>query len=79
MQLFLDGSDIDKIRKYCGLGLIDGRRGSQGAMETPRENKLWPEMYWHHMSYDRYFLIGDTDRCDRGPQRPLLVSQAQLL
>ena len=24
MQLFLDGSDIDKIRKYCGLGLIDG-------------------------------------------------------
>ena len=24
MQLFLDGSDIEKIRKYCGLGLIDG-------------------------------------------------------
>ena len=24
MQLFLDGSDIDKIRKYCGVGLIDG-------------------------------------------------------
>ena len=24
MQLFLDGSDIDKIRKYSGLGLIDG-------------------------------------------------------
>ena len=24
MQLFLDGSDIDKIRKYYGLGLIDG-------------------------------------------------------
>lgn len=24
MQLFLDGSDIDKIRKYCGIGLIDG-------------------------------------------------------
>ena len=24
MQLFLDGSDIDKIRKYCELGLIDG-------------------------------------------------------
>ena len=24
MQLFLDGSDIDKIRKYCGLGLVDG-------------------------------------------------------
>ena len=24
MQLFLDGSDVDKIRKYCGLGLIDG-------------------------------------------------------
>ena len=24
MQLFLDGSDIDKIRMYCGLGLIDG-------------------------------------------------------
>ena len=24
MQLFLDGSGIDKIRKYCGLGLIDG-------------------------------------------------------
>ena len=24
MQLFLDGSEIDKIRKYCGLGLIDG-------------------------------------------------------
>ena len=24
MQLFLDGSDINKIRKYCGLGLIDG-------------------------------------------------------
>ena len=24
MQLFLDGSDIDKIRKYHGLGLIDG-------------------------------------------------------
>ena len=24
MQLFLDGSDIDKIREYCGLGLIDG-------------------------------------------------------
>ena len=24
MQLFLDGSDIDKIRHYCGLGLIDG-------------------------------------------------------
>ena len=20
----MDGSDIDKIRKYCGLGLIDG-------------------------------------------------------
>ena len=24
MQIFLDGADIDKIRKYCGLGLIDG-------------------------------------------------------
>ena len=24
MQLFLDGSDIDEIRKYCELGLIDG-------------------------------------------------------
>ena len=24
MQLFLDGSDVDKIRKYCGIGLIDG-------------------------------------------------------
>ena len=24
MQLFLDGSDIDKIRHYYGLGLIDG-------------------------------------------------------
>ena len=24
MQLFLDGSDFDKIRKYCELGLIDG-------------------------------------------------------
>ena len=24
MQLFLDSSDIEKIRKYCGLGLIDG-------------------------------------------------------
>ena len=24
MQLFLDGSDIDKIREYCELGLIDG-------------------------------------------------------
>ena len=24
MQLFLDGSDIDKIRKYCEIGLIDG-------------------------------------------------------
>ncbi len=24
MLLFLDGSDIDKIRKYCGMGLIDG-------------------------------------------------------
>ena len=24
MQLFLDGSDIDKIRKYCRIGLIDG-------------------------------------------------------
>ena len=24
MQLFLDGSEIDKIRKYCGLGLVDG-------------------------------------------------------
>ena len=24
MQLFLDGSDIDKIRKYSDLGLIDG-------------------------------------------------------
>ena len=24
MQLFLDGSDIDEIRKYCGIGLIDG-------------------------------------------------------
>ena len=24
MQLFLDGSDIDKIRKYSALGLIDG-------------------------------------------------------
>ena len=24
MQLFLDGSDIDKIRKYCRTGLIDG-------------------------------------------------------
>ena len=24
MQLFLDGSDIDKIRKYCGIGLVDG-------------------------------------------------------
>ena len=24
MQLFLDGSDIDRIRKYCELGLIDG-------------------------------------------------------
>lgn len=24
MQLFLDGSDIDKIRKYCGIGVIDG-------------------------------------------------------
>ena len=24
MQLFLDGSDIGKIRTYCGLGLVDG-------------------------------------------------------
>ena len=24
MQLFLDGSDIEKIRKYCGIGLVDG-------------------------------------------------------
>ena len=24
MQLFLDGSDIDKIRKFSDLGLIDG-------------------------------------------------------
>ena len=24
MQLFLDGSDIDKIRKYSDFGVIDG-------------------------------------------------------